>query len=159
MASFSGGISSSPETLAVKRFFSNGAGYSASVEDITSKSFRPTHTPEYIYIVVPGDAENPAAKLIATSDKMPYQMWYGLENRFLYPKATAAKIALAHGIVKFFGGKIKWNDAIGKSSTFPTPRYIGAENGKPWYQLQDAILALKPLTQSDVDAMNQWASY
>ena len=125
-----------------------------------AKRYEPcTDQPAYIYLLLHGDEKNPVMQAIAESDGTPYQFWYGIENRFLYPRATAAKIALCVGLVKFFGGSITYNDAEGKKRTFKPPRYIGAEDGKPWRQYQDAQLALKPLTQKDIDRCRKYAAY
>lgn len=143
---------------------SNG-GYSsfeaARVEGFTFKSYK-SHSkgsPELIDIVLKGNRSNPVMAALEKSDGYPYRLWYNLEDRSLYPKCTAAKIALALGIVKFFGGRITYNDAEGPTRSFKTPRYIGAENGKPYDELQKAMLALKPLTQKDIGRVRKYAAY
>jgi hypothetical protein len=120
--------------------------------------FAPTFMPQYIDILVDGDLENPVLKEIGKSDSIPYQLWYGLETRSFYPKASAAKIALIRGIVKFFGGKITYNDSTDEGRTYPRKIKKG-ESDKAFYQFQDALLKLKPLTQQDIDDCQQYAAY
>lgn len=116
-------------------------------------------TPSDIDILIEGDANNPVAKAIAESDGFPYGLWYGLENRSLYPKATAAKIALAAGLAKFFGGKGVYNDCSDKKMNFPSRLNFIGETDPAFYRYQDALLALKPLTQKDIDRCAKYASY
>lgn len=140
--------------------FSTGSGWAAYAPKQPSQ-FEPTYCPEYIDILVPLVAGNPASDLIEVSDRDGgyYRLWYGLESKSLYPKATAAKIALAEGICKFFGGRITYNDATGAARSFKAPAYIGAEDGKPWYRLQQALLDIKPLTQKDIERNQKHAAY
>ena len=93
--------------------------------------------PSYLDILVDGAADNPLAMQLAKSDRLPYPLWYGLERRTLYPKATAAKIALAEGITKFFGGKIVYNDFTGKSRKFPTLKDFKGERDYRFYRVQN----------------------
>lgn len=117
--------------------------------------------PEYVDILIPLDGKNPVAKAINKSDGRNnlYPLWYGLESKVLYPKATAAKIALAEGICKFFGGRIIYNDATDKKRTFQTPRYIGATNGKKWERLHQALFDLTPLSTADLKRCTKYAAY
>jgi hypothetical protein len=134
--------------------------FHAVVEGFNRNTWKPTSMPEYIYILVNGFVDNPVAKAIQDTDELPYHMWYGLEQRSLYPKATAEKIALTLALVKFFGGEITYNDAsCDGPETFPVPKYIGAQGGKEWQRLHQEILDLKPLTQADIDACKKWAAY
>jgi len=121
--------------------------------------YNATSVPEYIDILVDGDPENPVAKAIAESDSLPYALWYGLEKRSLYPKATAAKIALAEGIVKFFGGAGVYNDCTDKKMRFLSRLDFKGEDDASFYRFQDALLALKPLKQKDIDRCAKYASY
>jgi hypothetical protein len=134
-------------------------GWHLVVEGFGYGQSKPTSDPSYVYIVVNGDASNIAAKAIASSDSMPYEIWYGLEARLLYPKATAAKIALAEGITKFFGGKIVYNDCSDKKRTFPSPLDFKGESDASFYRFQKALEELKPLTQKDVDRCAKYAAY
>lgn len=83
----------------------------------------------------------------------------GMERRSLYPKATAAKIALAEGITKFFGGKITYNDFTGRSRKFPTLKDFTGEGNTAFYRYQKALESLKPLTQADMDRCAKYAAY
>jgi hypothetical protein len=136
-----------------------GTSFYAIIEGFNGGSFKPTSFPQYIYILVSGDVANPAAKLIQDSDGLPYHMWYGLESRWFNPKATAAKIALAKGIVKFFGGKITYNDSTDKEEIFKAPSYIGAADGFPWQRLHQEIIDLPPLSIRNINECEKWAAY
>ena len=116
--------------------------------------------PSYIDIHVCGDAEtNAAAYQINQSDGMPYQMSYNMERRSLYPKASAAKIALAEAIAKFFGGEFLYNDYNGRKRKFPTLKKFTGEREAEYYRFQKALEALKPLTQADIDRCAKHAAY
>lgn len=117
------------------------------------------YTPSYIDILIEGDKDNPVTKAIAESDGFSYALWYGLEARSIYPKASAAKIALAAGLAKFFGGKGVYNDCTDKKMYFPSRLNFIGENDPAFYRYQDALLALKPLTQKDIDRCAKYASY
>lgn len=134
-------------------------GWHLVVEGFGYGEYKATHTPEYIDIMVCGDADNPAARSIAASDGLPYRLWYGLENRSLYPKATAAKIALALAITKFFGGRITYNDSSGKKRTFLSPFDFKPETDKAFYAFETALEALKPLTVKDIKQCEKYAAY
>lgn len=134
-------------------------GWSARVEGFGYGKHVATYDPGYIDILVSGDEKNPLAKLIEESDRMPYHLWYGLETRFLYPKATAAKIALAEGITKFFGGRIIYNDCTDEKHRFLSRLDFIGESDKSFYRFQTALLELKPLTQKDIDRCAKYASY
>lgn len=124
-----------------------------------SERWRSTSMPECIYILAPLTEGNPVSDAIKESDSSPYYMWYGLENRYIGPKATAAKIALTEALCKFFGGKMVYNDSTGKKRTFPAPPYIGAQDGKPWKTLHQAFLDIKPLTEKDMKRVEKHAAY
>jgi hypothetical protein len=123
------------------------------------EKYEATGTPEYIDILVDGDPKNSVYRAIEDTDAIPYRLWYGLENRSLYPKATAAKIALAEGITKFFGGKIEYNDSTGQKHTFKSPASFIGESDASFYRYQNALEALRPLTQKDIDRCAKYAAY
>ena len=134
-------------------------GWHLVVEGFGYGQFMVTSMPEYVDIPVDGDPDHPAVLAIKNSDSIPYRLWYGLENRSLCPKATAAKIALAEGITKFFGGKIVYNDATDKKRTFKSPADFTGENDAAFYRYQTALENLKPLTQKDIDRCAKYAAY
>ena len=69
------------------------------------------------------------------------------------PASTPAKIALCKGICKFFGGWVDYNDCDNSKVDFRARvgKYISATNGEEWYKLQERILAIKPLTEQDLE--------
>lgn len=112
------------------------------------------------------DKNNPAAAAIIKSDGNPYHLSYHYEagplgETLLIPACTAAKIALCVGLVKFFGGKVLYNDCAAKSPTLrckPRPD-IHAEDNPDWDHLQRRILAVKPLTAADVAKYEKYSGY
>jgi hypothetical protein len=83
--------------------------------------------------------------------------------RLLMPRATAWNIAAGRRLIRFFGGKLDYNDCDStswneivhaKSSTVNAPN-----DGKPWHNLQDRLLALTPLTQEEIESADKVASY
>ena len=83
-------------------------------------------------------------------------------HTLVMPRATAENIAMGRALVKFFGGKLAYNDcAFAGTFDFEAaqPAYIPATDNKSWRQLQDAMLALMPLTEADIAAERQHAAY
>jgi hypothetical protein len=142
-------------------------GYSAKVTGV--KVVPNNYIATMVDIVVPLNPENPlAAEIIKTDGNAKGEYWlsYHFESGpmgepLIMPKNTPAKIALSKALVKFFGGTIDFNDSDNSELDFKSPRKsdISATDGKPWYSLQDRILAVKPLTQKDMDAVAKFAAY
>jgi len=137
----------------------NDGGWHLVVDGFGFGKYAVTCDPSYVDILVSGDADNPASKAIAESDSLPYRLWYGLERRSLYPKATAAKIALAEGITKFFGGKIVYNDSTDKKASFKPLASFTQESNAAFYRFQNALESLKPLTKADIERCAKYAAY
>lgn len=150
-----------------KQVFSGG-GYRAharGAEVLPSNYSAPT----LVEIVIKLNPDNFVAAEILRSDgtkKGEYHLTYHFESGpmgepLIMPKSTAAKISLSKALIEFFGGTIDFNDSDSSELDFKSPRKkdISASDGKPWYSLQDRILALKPLTQKDMDAVSKFAAY
>lgn len=142
-----------------EQFGSGLKGWHAAVEGFGYGKFEATHTPDYIDILISGDVSNPVSKALQDGDSMPYRLWYGIERKSLYPKATAAKIALAEAITKFFGGKITYNDCTDESASFPIRRWIGDESNAAFERFQVELMELKPLGKQDIDRCAKYAAY
>jgi hypothetical protein len=140
----------------------NSKGIFARVDGVHTER---TSFLEMVTIVIKLDAKNPAAKEIIKSDGNPYHLTYHYESGpmgepLLMPACTAAKIALCVGLVKFFGGKVLFNDCAAKSPTFRRERRTdihAADN--PWDHFQKRILAIKPLTAADVAKYEKYSGY
>lgn len=122
--------------------------------------------PDYIYLMVPLTKGNPVADAIRKSDTdgkpdTRYAMWYGIEGRTLYPRASAAKIALAEALTKFFGGRIDHNDSdAARDKNYPMPKYLAdLNNDANFDRLQRALMNLKPLTKKDIERCKKYAAY
>ena len=139
-------------------------GIFARVEGVLP--FERTSSIEMVYMVLKLDMNNPAAAAIIKSDGNPYHLSYHYEagplgEPLLMPACTAAKIALCVGLVKFFGGKVLYNDCAAKSPTLrrkPRPD-IHAEDNPDWDHFQRRILAVKPLTAADVAKYEKYSGY
>ena len=128
--------------------------------------FERTSSVEMVYMVLKLDMNNPAAAAIIKSDGNPYNLSYHYEagplgEPLLMPACTAAKIALCVGLVKFFGGKIDFNDCDNRQVDRrykPRPD-IHATDGEEWDHLQRRIIAVKPLTAADVAKYEKYSGY
>jgi len=112
------------------------------------------------YIVIPlAGIDNPAAKAIHKSDGANYHLFYCYEGEHkeggpeILPACIPVKIALCAELIRFFGGHCDFNDCDEQDVDLrvkPNP-LRRASDGKEWEQLQQAILAVKPLTQKDIN--------
>jgi hypothetical protein len=84
-------------------------------------------------------------------------------GRMLSPHSTAFWIAIGRGLVKFFGGTLVYKDTGNMKPNFRGRPKSDALNrpqdGKPWQNLQQRLLDLKPLTQKDLKAESKHAAY
>ena len=139
--------------------------YYVFVDGVSVRANTPSN-PTLADMVITLNPKNPAAASIIRSDGNPYHFDYFFEfdktgERGLYPKSTAAKIALCVGIVQCFGGKVDFNDCDTKSVNYRAKpfKYTGAQDGDEWNRLQDRIMAVKPLTNQDMEKYIPWAAY
>lgn len=83
-------------------------------------------------------------------------------GRLLMPRSTAFWICIGRGLVKFFGGSVDYNDCDNKAVDFRAkkPRKRNnPENDKEWHDFQDAMLAVKPITKSQLHLADKLAAY
>lgn len=82
-------------------------------------------------------------------------------GRGLLLRSRAENIALAVGLVRFFGGSVDFNDADLSDCDFAWPEQpdIRANNGEAWNRYHERMAALKPLTKADIDQYKVDAAY
>ncbi len=82
-------------------------------------------------------------------------------GRLLSPRSTPFWIAVGLGLAKFFGGSVCFNDCDGKvNKRFKKPRRANnPSDGGPWHKFQHEMMAIKPLTAADPEAVRKFAAY
>lgn len=87
--------------------------------------------------------------------------WDEKGNRGLLPTSTAFWVAAACRLVDFFGGQVDYNDSDGQMCDYSRRQQPGihANDGEEWDQLQEKIMAVKPLTGADLKAAAAVAAY
>jgi hypothetical protein len=92
--------------------------------------------------------------------------YYHFENpdgrREIAPRSTAFWIAVGKRLVKFFGGKLDYQDCDGGAFNYfaPKPRKSNSpEDGKPWEGFKRALYSIKPLTMAELKAAQKHAAY
>jgi hypothetical protein len=126
----------------------------------------PTSVPELAEIRIDlTDANNPTAKAIRESDGNIYSMDYFFESNHggpqLYPKCTAAKIALCKAVVIFFGGSVDYNDSdrVEVNLRAETRLPVNHSDDAAFADFQEALWRLPALTPADIQAVAEWAAY
>lgn len=82
-------------------------------------------------------------------------------GRGLLLRSRAENIALAVGLVKFFGGSVDFSDSDLSDCDFAWPEQpdIRANNGKAWDAYHKRMLALKPITKADIEQYKSSAAH
>ena len=82
-------------------------------------------------------------------------------NHGIVISSTARNIAIAKGLVDFFGGKIDFNncDCVECDYYIPEQLYINAEDGDEWDKLQYRINSIEPITLHHIKECNIFAAY
>ena len=82
-------------------------------------------------------------------------------SRGIMPQSTPFWLAVACGLVDFFGGHVDYKDCDDNDCDYSRDPQadIHAEDGEPWHNLQRRKLAVKPVTQDQIDAMKKHAAY
>ncbi len=89
-------------------------------------------------------------------------------DRILLDRSNAFHIALFKGLAEFFGGRVVYNTGAARSEHEPSCDYYipnrGDARNQPAYgalfwNLQQRIMDLKPLTEEDFKAADHWAVY
>jgi hypothetical protein len=127
-----------------------GGSYSARVQ---GTKWTPTHHPGYVLFsydatMVAEHGFNPSF-FIESGDPQPYP-----GGKELMMSSTPGRIALAKRLVEFFGGKADFNDC--DEGKFDLSRPVVKRDFR---QMQDALLALNPLTPSEIDKCRKVAGY
>jgi uncharacterized glyoxalase superfamily protein PhnB len=85
------------------------------------------------------------------------------EGRVMMPRSTAFWLAVMHRVVDFFGGRIDYQDCDDKYNDYEVPAGTWEENspedGEAWYDLQNRILALEPITVEEWQQYDKDAAY
>jgi hypothetical protein len=79
------------------------------------------------------------------------------------PRSTTFWCAIGKGLVKFFGGKIDYNDCDSKKVDFSKKPFSDRINcpsdGKPWQAFQEKLWNLLPLTSKDFEGFKGKIAY
>jgi hypothetical protein len=85
--------------------------------------------------------------------------WSG-GRRGIFRSPTPRNIALLRGLADFFGGKVDYNDCDSTKCDYEVPDKSNTmncpEDGKPWQDLQDRILAVKPISKETLDECKKY---
>lgn len=147
-------VAGAPAGLKPKKMPLGGVSYGVQV--IGSK-VEPTTVPEMVAINLNG---------CLVDGEQVHQCYYHFENndgmRLLMPRSTAFWICVGRGLVDFFGGLVDYCDCDTENINYERkkPRQRNnPDDGKPWHDFQDEILAVKPITKAQLKKARQWASY
>jgi hypothetical protein len=136
-----------------KKFFGSGDdGWATRVEGVTVG--RPkAEIPECAEILV----SDPAAHLT----RLLYHFEGGKKGeRLIILRSRARNLALGRRLVQFFGGRLISEDTCDTEILEVEPLAdIHAEGGDEWYSLQERLLAVTPLTEEEIEAMEEHAAY
>ncbi len=123
----------------------------------------PLHAPSLACIHLAGIQEPGLGWRRGESTAMAY---YNFESdgssRSLHVKSTAFWIAVARGLVDFFGGSVVYQDsdgAVGYSVPEKSDQLNQADDGDAFYDLERRIHEIKPLTAEAFTAALQHAAY
>ena len=80
------------------------------------------------------------------------------------PRCTAVRIAMGRELIKFFGGRLVYNDCGSKTFDCPDesamqPDCMRAEDNDRYHAKQDAMWELCPLSQWQIADCEQYAAY
>lgn len=142
----------------VKRFFPNDSkgGWCAEVRDVKVTT---TTVPEMAQITI---------DCPMIDGQVSHFCFYHFEpecgvGRLMLPRSTAFWIALMTKVVDFFGGELDYQDCDDVDVNYSVPAKTLEENspsdGEAWYDFQNRILAIKPLTKDEWQAADQHAAY
>ena len=82
--------------------------------------------------------------------------------RTIMPRSTPFSIAVARGLVDFFGGEVDYDDSDDTPCNYSrqSPRPSNCpEDGKPWEDFQKAKASVPPLTRDKLAAVREFAAY
>lgn len=82
-------------------------------------------------------------------------------GRLLRPRSYPDAITLGHRLVDFFGGIIKYQDYDGKIDYQQDWKIelCQASDGREWDDLQERIMAIRPITKEEVEQYSAEAAY
>ncbi len=89
-------------------------------------------------------------------------------EKLLSPKSNEIWLCIGKKLVDFFGGKMMYADCndesdpknwyINKKALFPK-KTKSQDGDERWYQFQNALNKLKPITKNELEEMNQFSVY
>lgn len=84
-------------------------------------------------------------------------------SRGIMMRAYGVNIAMFKRLADFFGGTVDYCDCDDKENNYVVPHKDDnmncPEDGKPWQTLQERIMDVQPLTESEIEAGEKVASY
>lgn len=84
-------------------------------------------------------------------------------SRLMLPRSTAFWIALMTKVVDFFGGSLDYNDCDNNEDDYVVPEKTHEENspedGEAWYNFQNRVLNIVPVTVEEWHAADKHAAY
>jgi hypothetical protein len=143
---------------ASKRYFANdpSGGWGTAVEGVEVKS---TSSPEMAEIRLTGKLCDGEHRHFCFYHFEPDSG----EGRLMMPRSTAFWIAVMTKVVDFFGGTIDYRDSDDSDCDYSVPAKSNQENsagdGDAWYDLQNRILNIVPVTEEELLAAKEHASY
>jgi hypothetical protein len=99
----------------------------------------------------------------------PESQWFLFHWEFtggrkgMLPRSTAINIAIGMRLVKFFGGSIDFQDCDSIQIDYIAGEKSNDENcptdGREWDNLQKRILAIEPITDTEIQECEKFAAY
>ncbi len=84
-------------------------------------------------------------------------------SRGMMSRSYASNIALYKRLADFFGGTVDYSDCDSNDCDYVVPAKTDSKNcpedGDPWQNLQKRIMAIQPLTNEEIDALDHLATY
>jgi hypothetical protein len=81
----------------------------------------------------------------------------------MLPRSTAINIAIGMRLIKFFGGSIDFQDCDSTQIDYIADEKSNDENcptdGREWDNLQKRILAIEPITDTEIQECEKFAAY
>lgn len=120
--------------------------------------WRQSHTPRMCIIELESAYEQ-------ADGQSSHEAFYHFENpdgsRCVSVGSTPFWIAVGRGLVKFFGGRMTYQDTTDKVDfRAKKPRACNSpEDGRPWCDFQKAVLAVKAVTKAELRAAAKLAAY
>lgn len=105
-----------------------------------------TSVPEMVILIVPSTTEQYTPCI--------YYHFEYKEGRLLMARSTPLWCALAEGLVRFFGGRVDFNDCDETEADIRCEPQSAhdVEDGAEWYTFHERLFAVKPITERNYEA-------